>query len=96
MLENETQNQIEAQNETRNVNKSPVELQINNPKLAHAYVPFQYITEVYEPDQGLQKATIFPQLYMPYENMSEMPVVPVMPMMPVMQMPMPPAIDERS
>lgn len=86
MFENETQyqNKIEAHYETRNMNNSPVELMIKNPKLAHGYVPFQYITEVYEPEEGLQKATIFPHLYMPYENMQEMPVVPVMPMMPVM------------
>lgn len=36
-------------------------------KLAHAYVPFQKLVNVYSPKQALCKGTIFPELYMPYE-----------------------------
>lgn len=35
-------------------------------KLAHAYVPFQYFENVYPPEQGLAKGTIFPGLDRPY------------------------------
>lgn len=36
------------------------------PKLAHAYVPFQYPTCIYPPMKGLQRGTIFPGLDRPY------------------------------
>lgn len=36
------------------------------PKLAHAYVPFQYMTCVYAPLKGLEQGTIFPELDSPY------------------------------
>lgn len=36
------------------------------PKLAHAYVPFQYVTSLYPPMKGLEKGTIFPELDSPY------------------------------
>jgi hypothetical protein len=32
------------------------------PMLAHAYVPFQQFKEIFEPEVGLQKGTIFPEL----------------------------------
>lgn len=35
-------------------------------KLAHAYVPFQYLMCVYPPQKGLERGTIFPELDRPY------------------------------
>lgn len=40
--------------------------EILNPRLAHAYVPFQYLVCVYPPMQGLKQGTIFPELDTPY------------------------------
>lgn len=37
-----------------------------NPKLASAYVPFQYMNQLYPPMQGLHRGTIFPELDRPY------------------------------
>nr|WP_242853096.1 spore coat associated protein CotJA [Pseudobacteroides cellulosolvens] len=36
------------------------------PKLAHAYVPFQYLSCLYTPEVGLKRGTIFPELDRPY------------------------------
>lgn len=36
-------------------------------KLAHAYVPFQRLGEIYDCKKALCRGTIFPQLDMPYE-----------------------------
>ena len=36
------------------------------PKLAHAYVPFQYMSCVYPPMKGLHQGTVFPELDRPY------------------------------
>lgn len=36
------------------------------PKLATAYVPFQYLSCVFPPMQGLENGTIFPELARPY------------------------------
>jgi hypothetical protein len=36
------------------------------PKLAHAYVPFQCMTDIYPPMVGLKQGTIFPELDSPY------------------------------
>lgn len=38
----------------------------SNPKLAHAYVPFQYLKCIYPPMKGLRQGTIFPELDRPY------------------------------
>jgi len=35
--------------------------------LARAYVPFQYMNQVYSPEEALRKGTIFPELYKPYK-----------------------------
>jgi hypothetical protein len=35
-------------------------------KLAHAYVPFQYLKCIYPPMEGLKRGTIFPELDRPY------------------------------
>jgi hypothetical protein len=37
-----------------------------NPKYAHAYVPYQTLSTVYSPSVGLCKGTIFPELDAPY------------------------------
>lgn len=34
--------------------------------LAQAYVPFQEMNEIYPPEEGLIKGTIYPELDMPY------------------------------
>lgn len=39
----------------------------NQPELATAYVPFQEYTRTFEPMEALQKGTIFPDLYQPYD-----------------------------
>lgn len=39
---------------------------ITNTRLAHAYVPFQYLMCLYPPMQGLRQGTIFPELDRPY------------------------------
>lgn len=36
------------------------------PKLAHAYVPFQCMMNIYPPMIGLDRGTIFPELDSPY------------------------------
>lgn len=36
-------------------------------QLAHAYVPFQVLGEVFSPSEALCKGTLFPKLYMPYQ-----------------------------
>lgn len=35
-------------------------------KLAQAYVPFQELRELWCPKEGLDKGTIFPELFRPY------------------------------
>lgn len=43
-----------------------------DPQYANAYVPFQYIKEIYEPMKGLCSGTIFPELVSPYvKNQSQ-------------------------
>lgn len=36
------------------------------PKCAHAYVPFQYLCNVYPPMKALERYTMFPELDRPY------------------------------
>ncbi|GAW93104.1 spore coat associated protein CotJA [Calderihabitans maritimus] len=36
-------------------------------KLAEAYVPWQKYTKTFSPGEALQKGTLFPELYRPYE-----------------------------
>ncbi len=38
----------------------------NDPVVAMAYIPWQQLEEVYEPEVALQKGTIFPELYKPF------------------------------
>ncbi len=35
-------------------------------RLAHAYVPYQYYSNSYPPEEALRKGTLYPELYMPY------------------------------
>ena len=37
-------------------------------KLGKAYVPYQTMVCVMEPEEGLKKGTIFPELYSPYRR----------------------------
>ncbi len=37
-------------------------------ELAAAYVPYQVLCKVYEPEKGLMKGTIFPELYKPMKE----------------------------
>lgn len=41
-------------------------------QLARAYVPFQRINQVYSPSEALRKGTLFPELYMPYDEKKKM------------------------
>ncbi len=41
---------------------------IMNARLAHAYVPFQYLCCLYAPEKGLEQGTIFPELNRPYRS----------------------------
>ncbi len=41
------------------------EYQMCPERLAHAYVPWQYYNVIYSPGEGLEKGTIFPELFMP-------------------------------
>lgn len=44
---------------------------IFNPRLAHAYVPFQCLVCLYPPETGLEQGTIFPELALPYGSEAE-------------------------
>lgn len=44
----------------------PQETVLWNVKLARAYVPFEKLCKTYPPIEGLEKGTIFPELYSPY------------------------------
>ena len=37
-----------------------------NPIYGQSYVPIQYLTKTYKPDEGLKMGSIFPELVMPY------------------------------
>jgi len=41
-------------------------------QLARAYVPFQRMNQVYSPSEALRKGTLFPELYMPYDEKKKM------------------------
>lgn len=40
--------------------------------LARAYVPFQRLKQVYSPSEALKRGTLFPELYMPYDEREKM------------------------
>ncbi|OPX86253.1 MAG: Spore coat associated protein JA (CotJA) [Pelotomaculum sp. PtaB.Bin104] len=37
-------------------------------QLAHAYVPWQYMGQVFSPAEALAHGTLFPELFMPYRG----------------------------
>ena len=43
----------------------------NEDELARAYVPFQIMNQVFSPSEALEKGTLFPELYKPYEAKSQ-------------------------
>ena len=47
----------------------------NNPQFGHAYVPIQVMNKIYSPDEGLDKGTIFPELYNKYRPLESMEVI---------------------
>lgn len=50
-----------------NTCERPRRMEYNEKKpLAMAYVPWQYLKDVYEPDQALRYGTIFPELDKPF------------------------------
>ncbi len=38
----------------------------DDPQLAQAYVPYQVYNGIFSPLEGLNKGTVFPELYRPY------------------------------
>ena len=49
----------------------PQEYVIKNVRLAAAYVPIQYLCELFSPMESLCKGTVFPELYSPYVGKSK-------------------------
>lgn len=43
------------------------ESKIREKELAKAYVPFQYMNQVYSAEEALRNGTLFPELNRPYE-----------------------------
>lgn len=46
----------------------PQEMVIDNVRLAAAYVPYQFMCEIFSPFEALAKGTAFPELYSPYDR----------------------------
>lgn len=46
----------------------PQEMEIQNVRLAAAYVPYQKLCTIFTPLEGLKRGTLFPELYSPYEG----------------------------
>lgn len=46
-------------------------IKIDDCELARAYVVIQPYTDIYDPKEGLQRGTIFPELYQPYHQNSK-------------------------
>lgn len=46
----------------------PQELTIDNVRLAAAYVPYQFMCELFTPIEALAKGTAFPELFSPFER----------------------------
>lgn len=49
----------------------PQELVIENVRLAAAYVPYQYLCQLFNPIETLKKGTAFPELFSPYDVTAE-------------------------
>lgn len=50
-----------------NYNCIPQEMVIENVRLATAYIPFQFMCDLFNPIESLKRGTAFPELYSPYE-----------------------------
>lgn len=46
----------------------PQEMVIENVRLAAAYIPFQYLCDLFNPAEALVKGTAFPELFSPYSK----------------------------
>lgn len=44
----------------------------SNPQYGEAYVPIQIMGKIYTPEVGLEKGTIFPELFSPYHPLQSM------------------------
>lgn len=42
-----------------------------DPMYANCYVPYQSYEQMYEPNISLDRGTVFPELYMPYDSKYE-------------------------
>ena len=47
----------------------------SNPQFGHAYVPIQVMKNIFSPEEGLKKGTIFPELYNCYNPLESMEVI---------------------
>lgn len=47
----------------------PQELVIDNVLLARAYIPYQFMCEVFSPIESLAAGTAFPELFSPYNRL---------------------------
>ena len=47
----------------------------SNPMYGHAYVPIQIMNKIYSPEEGLDRGTIFPELYNKYRPLESMEVI---------------------
>ena len=47
----------------------------SNPMYGHAYVPIQIMKKIYAPQEGLERGTIFPELYNNYKPLESMEVI---------------------
>ncbi|WP_416197423.1 spore coat associated protein CotJA [Sporanaerobacter sp.] len=43
------------------------DLEGSDSSLARAYVPFQFMNQVYSKEEALKRGTLFPELYRPYK-----------------------------
>ena len=51
-----------------NYENQQIDLENIRKRLAHAYVPFQRYTDHYSLEEALKKGTLFPDLWMPYQE----------------------------
>ena len=45
------------------------------PMYGHAYVPIQVMNKIYSPEEGLDRGTMFPELYSKYNPLDSMEVI---------------------
>lgn len=61
-------NTLNPRNVPNMTNCVPQEMVIENVRLAAAYVPYQFMCELFNPVEALAKGTAFPELYSPYDG----------------------------